>query len=38
MFETMAISIMFGLLFATLLTLLYIPVIHTIFFRVRMTH
>ena len=34
MFETMAVSIMFGLLFATLLTLLFIPVIYTIFFRV----
>ena len=28
----------FGLLFATLLTLLFIPVIYTIFFRVRVTH
>ena len=35
MFETMAVTIMFGLLFATLLTLLFIPVIYTIFFRVR---
>ncbi len=35
MFETMAVSIMFGLLFATLLTLLFIPVLYTIFFRVR---
>ncbi len=34
MFETMAVSIMFGLLFATLLTLLFIPVVYTIFFRV----
>ena len=38
MFETMAVSIMFGLLFATLLTLLFIPVIYTIFFRVRVAH
>lgn len=35
MFETMAVTIMFGLLFATLLTLLFIPVIYTLFFRVR---
>ena len=35
MFETMAVTIMFGLLFATLLTLLFIPVVYTIFFRVR---
>ena len=35
MFETMAVTIMFGLLFATALTLLFIPVIYTIFFRVR---
>ena len=35
MFETMAVTIMFGLLFATLLTLLFIPVIYTIFFRVQ---
>ena len=35
MFETMAVTIMFGLLFATLLTLLFIPVIYTILFRVR---
>lgn len=35
MFETMAVTIMFGLLFATLLTLLFIPVLYTIFFRVR---
>ncbi|MCY4285287.1 MAG: efflux RND transporter permease subunit [Thiotrichales bacterium] len=34
MFETMAVSIMSGLLFATLLTLLFIPVVYTIFFRV----
>ena len=34
MFETMAISIMFGLLFATLLTLLIIPVLYSLFFRV----
>ncbi len=37
MFETMAVTIMFGLLFATLLTLLFIPVVYTIFFRVRIS-
>jgi len=35
MFETMAITIMFGLLFATLLTLLFIPVLYSLFFRVK---
>ena len=35
MFETMAVSIMFGLLFATLLTLLFVPVLYSLFFRVR---
>jgi multidrug efflux pump subunit AcrB len=35
MFETMAVSIMFGLLFATLLTLLFIPVLYSILFRVN---
>lgn len=35
MFETMAVTIMFGLLFATLLTLLFIPVLYSIFFRVN---
>lgn len=35
MFETMAVSIMFGLLFATLITLLFIPVVYSLFFRVR---
>ena len=37
MFETMAVGIMFGLLFATLLTLLLIPVLYSFFFRVRFT-
>ncbi len=36
MFAPMAISIMSGLLFATLLTLLFVPVLYTIFYRVRM--
>ena len=34
MFETMAVSIIFGLLFATLLTLAVVPVLYSIFFRV----
>ena len=34
MFETMAVSIIFGLLFATLLTLIIVPVLYSIFFRV----
>ncbi|MEM7194662.1 MAG: efflux RND transporter permease subunit [Pseudomonadota bacterium] len=35
MFETMAVTIMFGLLFATLLTLLFVPVLYSLFFRVK---
>ncbi|MEM7431070.1 MAG: efflux RND transporter permease subunit [Pseudomonadota bacterium] len=34
MFETMAVSMIFGLLFATLLTLLVVPVMYAVFFRV----
>jgi multidrug efflux pump subunit AcrB len=34
MFKPMAISIIFGLLFATLLTLLVVPVLYALFFRV----
>jgi multidrug efflux pump subunit AcrB len=34
MFETMAVSIIFGLLFATMLTLAVVPVLYSIFFRV----
>ena len=34
MFETMAVSIIFGLLFATLLTLILVPVLYSVFFRV----
>ena len=34
MFETMAVAIMFGLLFATLITLLFIPVMYSLLFRV----
>lgn len=35
MFETMAVSIIFGLLFATLLTLIIVPVLYSIFFGVK---
>jgi len=35
MFETMAVSIIFGLLFATLLTLVIVPVLYSILFRVK---
>ncbi|MCP5049370.1 MAG: efflux RND transporter permease subunit [bacterium] len=35
MWEPMAISIIFGLLFATVLTLLFIPVMYKLFFKVR---
>lgn len=38
MFETMAISIIFGLLFATLLTLIIVPVLYSIFFNVKYEH
>ncbi|MEM1222031.1 MAG: efflux RND transporter permease subunit [Verrucomicrobiota bacterium] len=38
MFETMAISIIFGLLFATLLTLIIVPVLYSIFFKVKYTN
>ena len=34
MWEPMAISIIFGLLFATLLTLGLVPVLYSLFFRV----
>lgn len=37
MFETMAISIIFGLLFATLLTLIIVPVLYSLFFKVKYT-
>lgn len=36
MWEPMAIGIIFGLLFATLLTLLFVPTLYKIFFRVTM--
>jgi multidrug efflux pump len=36
MWEPMAIGIIFGLLFATLLTLLFVPTLYKIFFRVEM--
>ncbi|MEM8498118.1 MAG: efflux RND transporter permease subunit [Pseudomonadota bacterium] len=35
MFETMAVSIIFGLLFATLLTLIIVPVLYSLFFSVK---
>ena len=35
MFETMAIAIMFGLLFATVLTLGFVPTLYAILFRVK---
>jgi multidrug efflux pump subunit AcrB len=34
-FIAMAVTIMFGLLFATILTLIVIPVLYAIFYRVR---
>lgn len=34
MFETMAVAIIFGLLFATILTLVFVPVMYAILFRV----
>jgi multidrug efflux pump subunit AcrB len=37
MWEPMAISIIFGLLFATILTLGVVPVLYTLFYRVRYT-
>jgi multidrug efflux pump subunit AcrB len=33
-FVSMAVTIMFGLLFATMLTLIFVPVLYTIFFRI----
>ncbi|MEM7672061.1 MAG: efflux RND transporter permease subunit [Verrucomicrobiota bacterium] len=38
MFESMAIAIIFGLLFATLLTLVVVPVLYSIFFRVKFSN
>jgi len=35
MFETMAVSIIFGLTFATLLTLVLVPVLYSLFYRVN---
>jgi multidrug efflux pump subunit AcrB len=35
MFETMAIAIIFGLAFATLLTLVLVPVLYSLFYRVN---
>jgi multidrug efflux pump subunit AcrB len=36
MWEPMAIGIIFGLLFATVLTLLFVPALYKVFFRVKM--
>jgi multidrug efflux pump len=35
MWEPMAVAIMFGLLFATVLTLVFVPVLYSLFFKVR---
>ncbi|MDO4575738.1 MAG: efflux RND transporter permease subunit [Planctomycetia bacterium] len=35
LFDSMATSVMFGLIFATVLTLFVVPVLYTIFFRIR---
>ena len=35
MFETMAVTIIFGLLFATFLTLVIVPVLYSIFFKIK---
>ena len=35
MFSTMAIAILFGLLFVTVITLLLVPVLYSLFFRIR---
>jgi len=37
MFSAMAVTIMFGLLFATLLTLIVVPVLYALFFRIHFT-
>jgi multidrug efflux pump subunit AcrB len=34
-FIAMAVTIMFGLGFATLLTLIFVPVLYTVFFRIK---
>jgi multidrug efflux pump subunit AcrB len=35
MWEPMAVAIMIGLLFATVITLLFVPVVYKLFFNVR---
>ena len=35
LWQPMAVSIIFGLLFATVLTLLFIPVLYSLFFRIK---
>ena len=37
MFETMAVAILFGLLFATVITLLLVPVLYSLLFRTEST-
>jgi len=34
-FIAMAVTIMFGLLFATVLTLIFVPVLYAIFFKIK---
>jgi multidrug efflux pump subunit AcrB len=36
-FVAMAVTVMFGLAFATVLTLIVIPVLYTVFFRIKET-
>ena len=35
LFEAMAVAIIFGLLFATVLTLGFVPLLYSLFFRIR---
>jgi multidrug efflux pump subunit AcrB len=35
MFSSMAVTIMFGLAFATILTLIVVPVLYTLLFRIK---
>ena len=35
MFESLAIAVIFGLVFATVLTLLFVPVLYSMFYRVK---
>ncbi|MEM9399121.1 MAG: efflux RND transporter permease subunit [Verrucomicrobiota bacterium] len=38
MFETMAVTVIFGLLFATMLTLVVVPILYSLFFKVNFDH